>query len=193
MRARIKNFDHASMLAIARRRHPILTTFLRLITITGEGRWWAAVVTVLGLSTFFDWFRFENREFILFATLSPGIAWIFVKALKVVWRRRRPFQVLEGYSPLTYSPRDDSFPSGHTASVVAFLVAMSPLGPGVTLVLSVWAALVSFSRFYLGVHFPSDILVGALIGLVSGSGMIEIRTAYGLHPSMIDGLNIATR
>lgn len=179
IQSRVENFDRAAMLAVARRRHPALTAFLRVMTVTGEGRSWGVLVVVLWLGIYLDLVRFPEREFTLFATLSPGIAWIFVKALKVIWRRRRPFQVLNDFPALTYSPLDDSFPSGHTASVFAFLVAMSPLGPLVTGILGVWAAIVSFSRYYLGVHFPSDIFIGALIGVAAGSGMIGIRAAYG--------------
>jgi phage replication-related protein YjqB (UPF0714/DUF867 family) len=112
------------------------------------------------------------------AAFAPGIAWIFVKAMKVFWRRRRPFQILEGFPGLTPAPLDDSFPSGHTASVFAFLVAMSPLGPLVSAVLALWAGIVAYSRYYLGVHFPSDILVGALIGIGAGVGVIGVRDAY---------------
>lgn len=178
-RSALERFDHAAMLAVARRRHPIVTGVLRALTWTGEGRWWAAIVLVLAAGIRFDFLRFPHREFTLFATLAPGVSWIFVKALKVFWRRRRPFQVLENYPGLTPAPLDDSFPSGHTASVFAFLVAMSPIGPVVAALLALWAGVVAFSRYYLGVHFPSDILVGALIGTLAGAGLVGVHSAYG--------------
>lgn len=187
MRARIAKFDHAAMRAIARRRHPALTGVLKVLTWTGQGWWWAACVVVLGLGIHFDFLRFPHRKFTLFATLAPGVAWVFVQILKLAFRRRRPFQVLDGYESLTPAPRDDSFPSGHTASVFAFLTAMLPLGPAVAAALATWAAVVSFSRYYLGVHFPSDILVGALIGVAAGAGLGGVRDAFGvdLHPESV--------
>jgi phage replication-related protein YjqB (UPF0714/DUF867 family)/membrane-associated phospholipid phosphatase len=171
LRTTIAKSDHAAMLAIARRRHPGVTKFLRVLTWTGEGRSWGIFLGVLGVGTYFDILRFPHREFTLYALLAPGISWIFVKALKLFWRRKRPFQVLENYPRLTPAPLDDSFPSGHAASVFAFLAAMSPLGFAVSAALAVWASIVAFSRYYLGVHFPSDIFVGALIGILTGTGL----------------------
>lgn len=185
MRGRIEKFDHAAMQAVIPKRRPLLTAFFRVVTLSGEGRFWGLFIVILGLGIYFNFLRFPHREFTLFAAFAPGIAWVFVRTLKRQWRRRRPFQVWENYPALTRAPLDDSFPSGHTASVFAFLVAMSPLGGVLTGALSVWAGLVSFSRYYLGVHFPSDIIGGALIGIIAGTGIAGIRVAYGadVYPS----------
>ncbi len=179
MRKSIEKFDHAAMLAMARHRHPAVTTVLRVLTWTGEGRSWAILVVVLALGIHFDFLRFPHREFVFFSTLAPGISWIFVQALKIFWRRRRPFQILTDFPQLTPAPKDESFPSGHTASVFAFAAAMAPLGPLVAGALAIWAGIVAFSRYYLGVHFPSDIFVGAVIGILAGAGLTTVHSAYG--------------
>ncbi len=167
------------MLAIARKRHPALTRALQVLTWTGQGWWWAFLVVLLASGIRFDFLRFPHREYVLTSMIAPGIAWVFVQALKLRYRRRRPFQVLPGFEKLTPAPVDESFPSGHTASVFAFFVAMLPLGPVVSAALAAWASVVAFSRYYLGVHFPSDIFVGALIGILAGASTGAVRPALG--------------
>lgn len=176
-RAQIERFDHAAMRAISRRRHPVLTAMLRTLTWTGHGYAWAIAVVTLALVIRYDAARFPRGESILHSTLAAGIAWILVKAIKALVRRRRPFQVLGDYARLTPAPNDDSFPSGHSASAFAFLTALTPLGPEVVVPVAIWAVVISYSRYYLGVHFPSDIVAGVLIGVLSGMGLIMLASA----------------
>jgi len=65
-------------------------------------------------------------------------------------------------------PSSTSFPSGHSASAAAFAVAVGDLLPEYRLPLRVAASIVAFSRVYTGVHFPSDVLVGAAAGALVG-------------------------
>jgi undecaprenyl-diphosphatase len=62
-----------------------------------------------------------------------------------------------------------SFPSGHTLHAVAFAVLLSHHYPGLAPPLWAFAALVAVSRVVLGLHYPSDVLVGALIGVVTAN------------------------
>jgi undecaprenyl-diphosphatase len=173
-RARIEKLDHAAMFAIARRRRRALNAILGVLTWTGHGVAWALAVATLVLGSRYDLLRFPQREAALHSTLAAGIAWVASKLIKTAARRRRPFQVLESLPRLTSAPNDDSFPSAHAASVFAFLTAMTPLGPAVVTPIAMWAVLVSFSRYYLGVHFPSDIFAGALIGTISGAALLIV-------------------
>mgnify|MGYP002598490673 CR=1 FL=1 len=85
--------------------------------------------------------------------------------LKNLFARTRPFDVNEAVQLLITAPKDFSFPSGHTAASFAAVAALYFAGK-VSLVLAV---LIAFSRMYLYVHYPTDILGGVLVGLGAGA------------------------
>lgn len=85
---------------------------------------------------------------------------------KLLVRRRRPRN--EPGSALIDMPRSTSFPSGHSASAFAFATATSRELPILAPVLVVLASAVSYSRVHTGVHYPSDVTAGAVIGIASG-------------------------
>ena len=90
--------------------------------------------------------------------------------LKNLFARTRPFDVNEAVQLLITAPKDFSFPSGHTAASFAAVAALYFTGEKkpwkVSLVLAV---LIAFSRMYLYVHYPTDILGGVLVGLGAGA------------------------
>ena len=81
--------------------------------------------------------------------------------------RMRPYDAIEGLSRLTDAQRDFSFPSGHTTNAMACSWVLLMRGPkrwGIpTFVLAV---LIGLSRLYVGVHYPTDVLAGAAIGIL---------------------------
>lgn len=85
--------------------------------------------------------------------------------LKNVVARVRPYEAVEGLSRIIEAQSDFSFPSGHSgssfaAAVVIFLMCPRRYGiPALAL-----ASLIALSRLYVGVHYPTDVLAGALIG-----------------------------
>ncbi|GAA2627757.1 MULTISPECIES: bifunctional phosphatase PAP2/diacylglycerol kinase family protein [Streptomyces] len=87
------------------------------------------------------------------------------------WSVRRPRPLLEGVPlarQLATQPQTTSFPSGHSASAFAFATGVALAAPGWGAVLAPVAASVAFSRVYTGVHYPSDVLVGASLGVAAG-------------------------
>jgi membrane-associated phospholipid phosphatase len=100
------------------------------------------------------------------ATSSVLLAYALNTALKLLVRRRRP--QLAGLPPLTSTPTHMSFPSAHAATSFAGARAYARVGvPRVPLYLL--AAGLSASRVYLGVHYPSDVVGGALLGTAVGA------------------------
>jgi YegS/Rv2252/BmrU family lipid kinase len=105
-----------------------------------------------------------------------GVTSTIANAIKLVIDRRRP-------APrrwLHRRPRTSSFPSGHAASAFAFAVAVSREVPEAAPVLLPLAASVAYSRVYLGVHYPSDVLAGGALGTAVGLAARPAARRLGL-------------
>ncbi|MFD9407891.1 bifunctional phosphatase PAP2/diacylglycerol kinase family protein [Streptomyces sp. NPDC059989] len=87
------------------------------------------------------------------------------------WSVRRPRPLLDGVPAvrqLATQPQTTSFPSGHSASAFAFTAGLALESPGWGAALAPVAASVAFSRVYTGVHYPSDVVAGAALGVAAG-------------------------
>ncbi len=88
--------------------------------------------------------------------------------LKPLVQRLRPYQVLEGIELLIAEPHGYSFPSGHSFSSFAAATAVFIGSRRLGIPALILAALIAFSRMYLYVHFPTDILGGMVLGIACG-------------------------
>ncbi|APR87618.1 Membrane-associated phospholipid phosphatase [Minicystis rosea] len=104
----------------------------------------------------------------LFAALTATSA--LVSTLKAIVGRVRPCDALGWCNPIAIaSPGGHSFPSGHAAGSFAFAAFVSVLAPRWAPLATAWAVAVALSRCVLGVHYPSDVVVGALLGSLVGA------------------------
>lgn len=128
---------------------------------SGDSWFWGAALIVAWFLSNSSWKQWEAVEFLGISLLAA-----LVMAIKFLVRRRRP----EGEWGGIYRNTDPhSFPSGHAAR--SFLIATLALGvvPGwFTVILWVWAPLVAVARVAMGVHYLSDVVAGAALGVVCG-------------------------
>ncbi|MBS4960130.1 MAG: phosphatase PAP2 family protein [Clostridiales bacterium] len=99
--------------------------------------------------------------------------------LKPLFQRARPFDLLD-VIPLIDPPVDYSFPSGHTSASFACAKVISAMNRRWGRISYVGSVLIAFSRMYLLVHYPSDIIGGALLGLLIAKGMLKEENARKL-------------
>jgi undecaprenyl-diphosphatase len=129
---------------------------------------------------------------------SHGLVWLLLALLVAVWRRSAfPFVLVaiavlaaDGLAGLTKAavrekrpsepnalitiPHSHSFPSGHTATAVAGAVVLSTLVPRLTPLFVVLAAAVAYSRVYVGVHYPLDLVGGAALGAITALLLLAV-------------------
>ncbi|MGE0041879.1 MAG: phosphatase PAP2 family protein [Vicinamibacterales bacterium] len=114
--------------------------------------------------------------------LAVGLTLLVVDGVMkpLVWRDR-PFDALDGVRVIDTRPVTSSFPSGHAASAVAGALAVSRIWPAAAPVWWGLAVLIAVSRVYVGVHYPFDVVAGALVGLLVGYFALG-----GRHPATMD-------
>jgi undecaprenyl-diphosphatase len=93
--------------------------------------------------------------------------------LKDLTDRQRPVD-----HPLVTEPTSSSFPSGHAATSFACAATLAPFASRTgAIVLYVLAAAIAYSRVYVGVHYPLDVLAGAALGLLVATALRQLRAA----------------
>ena len=153
---RLGRYDRAVYVAVARMPTPALDTPLsRLSHFANHSKPWfltAAALAVFGGPT--------GRRGAKAGVLAIGAASLVVnQPMKLAGDRARPDRVGHAVPEARWvpMPTSTSFPSGHSASALAFAVAVGDVLPGLRLPLRIAAGTVAFSRVYTGVHYPGDV------------------------------------
>jgi len=155
--------------------HPVLDKIMIFISSLGnKGMLWIAI-GVLFLLFGFRNKRWRSRGFLVLFSLAANFLACNV-ALKPLIDRTRPYYVLD-YTPLIPPVGDPSFPSGHTSASFAAATAIYAINKKWGIAAYAFAAVMGFSRLYLGVHFPTDVLAGALVGTAAAMIIIKIFDA----------------
>jgi membrane-associated phospholipid phosphatase len=161
----VHRLDAAVYLAVADTPTPRFDTALRHLTNAANySRLSMASAAVLALGG-----GDRGRRAAACGLTTVGLTSAFVNvAVKPVARRRRPERRTDqpARTRNVNMPTSASFPSGHTAAAFAFASAVGRVFPLAGVPLRALAALVGYSRVHTGVHYPGDVIAGALIGTV---------------------------
>lgn len=133
----------------------------------GDGWFWYGLMAALALSA--------GRAGLLAALHMAGtglVAWLLYRTLKRRTRRMRPFQVHRGVIARAAALDEYSFPSGHTLHAFSFSIVAVAWFPVLALPLAAFTLLVAMSRVVLGLHYPTDVVAGAVLGVALGTGSL---------------------
>ena len=122
--------------------------------------------------------KYRRQGVILLAGLAVGVL-VGNVCLKNLIARPRPCWLDDSVMMLISSPTDYSFPSGHTLSSVIGATVLTKTDRRFGWAAIPLAAVIAFSRLYLFVHFPSDILAGAILGVIIGEAVYRIGMRCG--------------
>lgn len=157
------DLDQALLRGLRTRGHqPPVEAAMSALGTLGE---WGAVWVAIG-STAAAADRARRSRWAAAAAVAP-IAVGLNFAVKAAVRRERP--LIEGHPPLARAPSKLSFPSAHATSSLAAATALGRVEPRARGPLFALAGGICLSRPYLGMHYPSDVIAGAVLGLVLGS------------------------
>lgn len=163
MRDIFKRFDdHFIQLLNSRIKNPFLDKVIPRITVLG-----GAVVTsifALGLVVLGN---YNTKLLGIEAVLALFFGQIFVQSLKKIMSRERPYKILEQLNTFGIDLRDYSFPSGHTTASFSLATTIAVNMPRFTLIVFVLAFIIGMSRIYLGVHYPTDVAAGIILGVLA--------------------------
>ncbi|MHA2288167.1 MAG: phosphatase PAP2 family protein [Promethearchaeota archaeon] len=138
-----------------------LTIFLKILSFFGRETLWLLLI-VFYLFIFYDplLFSYVSSIFLL------GV--VIIAPIKKLINRARPFEMLENIRVLERNPTSRSFPSWHAYNVASqgLLLAFLLNSVLVAILVLILAVIISFSRIQLGVHYPSDVIFGYIIGII---------------------------
>ena len=151
-------------------RKEFLNPMILFITSLGDAGWfWILLLIVMLLSVKYRKIGMTGLVALLIGFLITNLC------LKNMVARIRPYEVIEGLELIGKRAHDFSFPSGHStcsmaASVVLFAKLPKKFGiPALTL-----GVFICFTRLYIGIHYPTDVLIGMLIGIIAALAAMYI-------------------
>lgn len=162
MPGHIIQLDHAVRLWVVTHRLGWLDGFMWVVSVIGRGglAWLVIGFTMTLIRRTTPALLLELMLAIVFASLLANYV------VKPLVSRERPFVTTPEILVIGSRPGDASFPSGHTANAFAGASVLARRLRAQRLLWWALAALIAYSRIYLGVHYPLDVLGGALLGVV---------------------------
>jgi undecaprenyl-diphosphatase len=168
-------FDATVLAWMSEHQNPGLKNFMRVVSRFGD---WPEHVglglVLLGLA----YWRGSKKWMRVFAAmiLACALAGAAARVVKISTGRARPnVQTEEAWSGPRLSSKHNAFPSGHTAASVAFFTTLLLAGSRIGIPLMAIPLLIAFSRMYVAAHYLSDVVAGALIGVVAAFCVVRSK------------------
>lgn len=147
--------------------HLLVATFFKKVSRLGDGAFWLfmlmLVAALKGMHSLFE---------LMYLLCFCGIGTLIYKFLKSKTVRPRPYQVHQVIILGERALDHFSFPSGHTLHAVMFTTVIGWLQPILVILMLPFSCLIALSRMILGLHYPTDVIVGAIIGFSIACGII---------------------
>ncbi|MCV2403869.1 phosphatase PAP2 family protein [Marinomonas sp. C2222] len=151
---------------MARKHRALLTRIGRAISFTADGPLYVAGALLCVMT------GYEMLALVLTVGFLLERCIYFI--LKRSCKRNRPADILDGFRSYIIPSDQFSFPSGHTSGAFFVAYCLSEWFPAFSFILYFWAVNVGMSRIFLGVHFPTDTVIGALLGSACAAFIIGV-------------------
>ncbi|MDR4887626.1 phosphatase PAP2 family protein [Fredinandcohnia sp. QZ13] len=120
------------------------------------------------------------------SALSLAISHLPVHVIKKLYPRKRPYLIVEESKFPLKALTDHSFPSGHTTAIFSVIIPFILYMPYLSILLLPIGICVGLSRIFLGLHYPSDVMAGVILGTTSG--VLSLSLAIQLSESTLRGI-----
>lgn len=161
MKNRLKRFDDIFIELInGKMRHRHLDVFMYKVTNLGGAIYTSLIIFMLLLFGS-EKIKFTGLGALVTLTISQSIVYI----LKKILSRERPYKIIEHLNTFGIDMKDYSFPSGHTTASFSIATTIALNIPRLSVYVFIIAMIISISRIYLGVHYPTDVAAGIFLGL----------------------------
>lgn len=137
-------------------------SFMKLMSRLGDGYVWAFL--------YFSLYMFRIKYAILYFARAAAAVFICIFVflyIKSFFSRMRPYKKHDKI-PIMYPPDKHSFPSGHTMVGFAISFSVGSYSFGSAILFYTIASLIAFSRVYVGLHYPLDVICGIVLGSIIG-------------------------
>lgn len=167
----------------------VLTPILKVITTLGEGGIIFIIMALILMATK----KYRKAGFAMIIALVVMVICNNL-VLKEIFARPRPFNLeydwwneIYKYPEIVSKPSSFSFPSGHTSSAFAAAVAVLWYNRKIGIPTFIFAAIMGFSRIYVQVHYPTDVIAGAIVGIIYAFiGILIVKLIYPKFEILLD-------